>query len=153
MIALRSNRLANQAGGLPSRKSPRKLAARVQLCSHSFSLFERFESSVNGALECEPTHWLRIAVLLTAFPGQRDQGYTDDNGRSHAQQFSSSDQIAECLQRHKRGVGKARPCRESNQAAIRRWVTRCQQQENAECDIRLSIIANAGSCRTNIVKG
>ena len=36
-------------------------------------------------------------------------------------------QIAECLHRHKRGVGKARPCRESNQAAIRRWVTGCEQ--------------------------
>jgi hypothetical protein len=33
-------------------------------------------------------------------------------------------------------VGEARPCRESNEAAIRRWVTGCQQQENAECDIK-----------------
>jgi hypothetical protein len=63
---------------------------------------------------------------------QHDQGYTDDDERRHAQQFSAWDQIAECLHRHKRGVGKARPCRESNQAAIRRWVTGCQQQENAE---------------------
>src|SRR5712692_10317398 len=67
---------------------------------------------------------------------QHDQGYTDDNEGSHAQQFSASDQITECLHRHNGGVSKARPCCEGNQAAIRGRVTGCQQQENAECDIK-----------------
>ena len=40
--------------------------------------------------------------------------------RSHTLQLSAWDQITECLHRHKRGVGEARPCREGNQAAIRR---------------------------------
>jgi len=48
---------------------------------------------------------------------------------SHAHQFSACDQISECLHRHKRGVGKARPCRESNQAAICRWITGCQRKK------------------------
>jgi hypothetical protein len=52
--------------------------------------------------EREPTYWLVLAAYrslsLIAFPaGQHDQGYPDDNERSHAQQFSAWDQIAECL--------------------------------------------------------
>jgi len=44
--------------------------------------------------------------------------------------------IMQCLHRHNDGVNKARPCREGDQAAIRRRVTGCQQQENAERDIK-----------------
>src|SRR5580704_12815125 len=70
-----------------------------------------------------------------ASPEQCDQRYADYNKHSRADEFSTSNQISESLPRHKNCVGEARPCRESNQATIRRWVTGCQQQENAECDI------------------
>src|ERR1700730_11805118 len=66
---------------------------------------------------------------------QRDEGDADDNKYNGADEFSACDQVTECLHRHKRGVRKARPCRECDQAAIRRWVTRSQQQEDAECDV------------------
>ena len=64
-----------------------------------------------------------------------DQDYTGCDKYSRADEFSACDQISEGLPRHKRGVGEARPCCESNQATIRRWVAGCQQQENAECHI------------------
>src|ERR1039458_2249508 len=63
---------------------------------------------------------------------QHDQSYANDNEESHAHQFSAWDQIKRCLHRHHRTMSKTRPCRESDQAAIRGWVAGCQQQENAE---------------------
>jgi hypothetical protein len=57
---------------------------------------------------------------------QGDQGYADDDEHSHAQQSSARDDITERLHRHNSGVSETQPSRESNQAAIRRWVTRCQ---------------------------
>src|ERR1700690_2879713 len=65
----------------------------------------------------------------------RDQGYTDDDQHSHAPQVSAIATLRECRHRHNSGVSETRPCCEGDQAAIGRRVTRCYQQENAECDI------------------
>src|SRR5438477_5224789 len=78
------------------------------------SLFSR-SGSLNASLHngCGyPLDWLFRR-------SQRDQGYTDDNEGSHAQQFSAWDQIAECLHSHNASVGKARPRGEGNEAAVR----------------------------------
>src|SRR5438094_10450930 len=37
----------------------------------------------------------------------------------------------DCQHGHNRAVSEARPCCEGDQAAIRRWITYCHQQENA----------------------
>src|SRR5260370_14724561 len=66
---------------------------------------------------------------------EQDRDNMDDDEGSPPQQFSAWDEITECLHRHECGMGKARACREGNQAAIRRWGTRCQQQENPESGI------------------
>jgi hypothetical protein len=56
---------------------------------------------------------------------QHDQGYTDDNERSHgAQQTSAFSRNVDCQHGHNRAVSEARPCCEGDQAAIRRWVRR-----------------------------
>jgi len=48
---------------------------------------------------------------------------------------SASARSLECLHHHNGGMSEARPCGEGDHAAIRRWVTRCQQHENPKCDI------------------
>ena len=68
--------------------------------------------------------------------GQHEQSYTDDGEHSYSPQFSALDHIAECLRPHKPGVDKARPCGKGDETAIRRWAASCQQQENAEGDIK-----------------
>jgi hypothetical protein len=50
-------------------------------------------------------------------------------------------------------VRKIRPPGEGNQAAVCRWITHSQQQENSECDIELIIIDTAGSREKNNVSG
>jgi hypothetical protein len=55
----------------------------------------------------------------------RDQHYADNNKEHHAQQLSAWDQVNRCLHRHQRGMSKARPCRERDEAAMLTWVADC----------------------------
>ena len=56
---------------------------------------------------------------------QRDQEYTNDPKQNHrAQKFSASARSLECHDHHNSGMSKTRPCREPDQASIRRWVAR-----------------------------
>src|ERR1700730_3927298 len=112
-----------------------RLYAGMPYCSFAYSYLASLRIGMSGSA------FRRSASLRTGcgsqFSGllcrsQIDQGYTDDDEDSHAHQFTACDQIKERLRPHKRGVGKARPRRESNQAAMSRWITGCQQQENAE---------------------
>jgi hypothetical protein len=56
---------------------------------------------------------------LTALPGQRDQGCTDDNQRNRSQQFFALDHSLICLHRHNNGVNETRSCGEGEHAATR----------------------------------
>jgi hypothetical protein len=55
--------------------------------------------------------------------------------RPGAEQTCALFRKVDCHDRHDSGMSKTRPCGESDHAAIRRWITGCQQQENSECDI------------------
>jgi hypothetical protein len=66
------------------------------------------------------------------YRSEHNQGYADHNEDSHAYQLPACDQIAKGLEPHHGSVGKARPCRESDEAAIGGRVAGCHQQENAE---------------------
>src|SRR5437899_6166898 len=69
--------------------------------------------------------------------GQRDQGYTDDNEPGHgAQQTSAFARNMNCQHGHNHAVSEARPRCKGDQAAIRRWITYCHQQENAKREIQ-----------------
>src|SRR5262249_55285032 len=54
----------------------------------------------------------------------------------------------DCHYRHNNGVSEARPCRESDQAAMRGWVTSCQEQEDPQGDIE----AKHHRCRVLVVR-
>jgi hypothetical protein len=56
---------------------------------------------------------LLIFARLIASPGQHNHGSADDNERSgRTQQSSTMARILERLNRHNKGVSKARPCGE-----------------------------------------
>jgi hypothetical protein len=90
-------------------------------------------------------HYRRCPLDWLLCRSQRDERYTDDCEHDHSHQFSAFDHIPVFLRCHHSGMRKIRPSGESDQAAVRGWVTHSQQQENAECDMMLIIIATAGS--------
>src|SRR5258708_36709958 len=127
---------------------------RVLLCL--FSRREGIKQSKRGPINCDAcwsqdwnfpqprlvVHTASLRADCGCWPHgllcwrEHDQGYTDDNQRSRGtQQFSTFARHLEGLHHHNSGMGKARPCCKGDQAAIRGWVTRCQQHENPERDI------------------
>ena len=93
-------------------------------CSFAYSAWSCFTMEMQGsAFSRSAALRYRLAgdpSSTACFPGASAINvYTDDNEHSRPEQFSACDRIAECLDRHYSGMGKARPCRESNQAAIR----------------------------------
>jgi hypothetical protein len=67
---------------------------------------------------------------------QHDQGYADGTKYSRSdQQVLAFVRKVDCHDRHDSGMSNIQPRGESNHAAIRRRITRCQQQENPHCDI------------------
>jgi hypothetical protein len=69
------------------------------------------------------------------FWSQHGQGNANEDQHGDAHEFSVLDEIAKCLKSHESGVEETRPGGKGNEAAVCRWVARCQQQENAERDI------------------
>jgi hypothetical protein len=86
-------------------------------------------------------HGRPLACLLRR--RQRNKGHPDDNEHSHgSQQTYSFVRNMDRQHCHNRAVSETRPGSEGDHAAIRRWITYCHQQKNAQRAMRLSIMSS-----------
>lgn len=89
-------------------------------------------------LACQPSGYRlrRFASDRLLCRCEREQRCAYDHENSNAYQFNAGDDVTQRLPAHKNGVSEAGPCGEGDQAAVRRWVADCQEQKDAERDVK-----------------